>query len=220
MTTRPVLSTVVLDLGQVLVEWEPWRAHPELTRQAWDAVARQIGFDELNLRADAGERWADLEAEVAARWSELAGFVERYEREFAATLVGPVAGMPALVGQLRERGLRLLGLTNWSTETFPRGVAAVPAIGELEAVVVSGEIGLVKPDPAIFEHLLATHDVDPATALFVDDRADNVEAAVAVGFHGHVFTTAAALRRELAVLGVTLDDVPEQAPPSGSGAPA
>lgn len=215
-----MLSTVVLDLGQVLVEWEPWRAHPDLTRSAWDAVASQISFHELNLRADAGERWADLEAEVAARWPELAGFVEQYERAFAATLVGPVTGMPELVGQLRERGLRLLGLTNWSTETFPRGVAAVPAIGELEAVVVSGEVGLVKPDPAIFEHLLAEHDVDPATALFVDDRADNVEAAVALGFHGHVFTAAAALRRELAVLGVTLDVVQGEATPSGSGAPA
>lgn len=215
-----MLSTVVLDLGQVLVEWEPWRAHPELTRQAWDAVARQIGFLELNLRADAGERWADLEAEVAARWPELAGFVEQYERAFAATLVGPVAGMPELVGQLRERGLRLLGLTNWSTETFPRGVAAGPAIGDLEAVVVSGEVGLVKPDPAIYEHLLATHDVDPATALFVDDRADNVEAAVALGFHGHVFTAAAALRRELAALGVMLDVVQGEATPSGSGAHA
>lgn len=195
-----VIDTVVLDLGQVLVSWEPWRAHPDLTRQEWDAVAGRIGFHDLNLRADAGERWADLEVEVAARWPGTAGFVERYEREFAATLVGPVAGMPELVGELRERGTRLLGLTNWSTETFPRGVAAVPAIGELEAVVVSGEIGLVKPDPAIYEHLIATLEVEPARTLFVDDRAENVGAARALGFRGHVFTTATALRRELAVL--------------------
>ncbi|GMA31293.1 HAD-IA family hydrolase [Litorihabitans aurantiacus] len=98
--------------------------------------------------------------------------------------------------------MRLLGLTNWSAETFARGAAAVPTVSELEAVVVSGEIGLVKPDPAIYRHLVAQHDVDPARAVFVDDREENVVAARALGFHGRVFLTAERLRAELVGLGV------------------
>lgn len=196
------VDTVVLDLGQVLVSWEPHRAHPHLSAGEWNAVADEIDFPSYNLRADAGESWGSLEAEVAARWPQHAGFLARYVEAFPATLVGPVAGTAEVLAELREAGVRLLGLTNWSAETFPHGVGAAPWIGELEAVVVSGEIGLVKPDPAIFAHLVATHAVDPGRALFVDDRVENVAAAEREGFHGHVFTAAPGLRRALRALGV------------------
>ncbi|WP_419183538.1 HAD family hydrolase [Serinibacter arcticus] len=205
MSSESEIDTVVLDLGQVLVDWEPQRAHPHLSAQAWHAVAAEIDFHALNLRADAGETWASLEEEVAAAWPQHAGFLARYAEAFATTLTGPVPGMPELVGEMRARGLRLLGLTNWSSETFPHGRVAVPAMHELEAIVVSGDLGLVKPDPAIYQHLLDRFDVAPARALFVDDRLANVEAARALGLHGHVFTDAASLRRELAGLGVVID---------------
>ncbi|WP_284250154.1 hypothetical protein [Litorihabitans aurantiacus] len=99
-----VVDTVVLDLGQVVLRWEPWRAHPHLSITAWEAVAREIDFPSLNLRADAGESFASLEAEVAASWPEHAGFLARYEAAFADAIVGPVPGMPELVTDLRSAG--------------------------------------------------------------------------------------------------------------------
>lgn len=200
-----MITTLVLDLGQVLVHWEPWRAYPHLSAEEWHAVAGEIDFHDYNRRADAGESWASLEAEAARRWPQHAGFLATYLAEFARTLVGPVPGTAELVDEVRGHGIRMLGLTNWSAETFPHGVGAAPAIGELDGVVVSGAIGLSKPDPAIFAHLALTYDVDPAAALFVDDRVENVDAAVRLGFRGHVFTDAPGLRRELLALGLPLD---------------
>ena len=62
-----------------------------------------------------------------------------------------------------------------------------------ERVFVSGELQLVKPDAAIYEHVIAELGIDASDFLFVDNRSENVEGAQAVGGDGHVFTDAASL---------------------------
>jgi 2-haloacid dehalogenase len=122
----------------------------------------------------------------------------------------------ALLAELRAAGLRLFALTNWSAETFARGAPLFPFLDWFEAVVVSGEVGLVKPDPAIFRLLVERHGLDPARTVFVDDMPVNVRAAAALGFRAIRFTDAAALRRELGELGVLasggVDRGPDHAP--------
>ncbi len=80
-----------------------------------------------------------------------------------------------------------------------------------EGIVISGEVGVNKPDPRIFEHLLERFGIEPAKALFIDDSPANIDAATALGFRTIQFADATALRRELARLGL-LPDV-EAAPP-------
>lgn len=199
--TRAV-DTLVLDLGNVLLGWDPLGAFPELSRTDFDELAERIGFYALNLRADAGESWADLDAELARQHPEHAGLLLRYVRAFPATLTGPVPGMAGLVAAVQRAGVATYGLTNWSAETYPHGVGVAPVIGTLEGVVVSGDEGAVKPDPEIYRILLDRYDLDPTRALFVDDSARNVEAARALGLHGHLFTDAVPLFDELVRLGV------------------
>jgi len=62
-----------------------------------------------------------------------------------------------------------------------------------ERVFVSGELGLVKPNADIYEHVIAELGITPAELLFVDNKSENVEGARAVGGDGHVFTDAAGL---------------------------
>ena len=62
-----------------------------------------------------------------------------------------------------------------------------------ERVFVSGELGLVKPDAAIYEHVIDELGIISSELLFVDNKAENVEGARAVGGDGHVFTDAASL---------------------------
>jgi 2-haloacid dehalogenase len=68
-------------------------------------------------------------------------------------------------------------------------------------IVVSGTAKIAKPDPAIYQLAIRRFGIDPAGALFIDDRADNVAAAEAMGMAGHVFTDAAALKAELVARG-------------------
>jgi HAD superfamily hydrolase (TIGR01509 family) len=72
--------------------------------------------------------------------------------------------------------------------------------GLFDAVYASQRVGLVKPDPAFYIHILDKEGCQPEQTVFVDDAEVNVEAACKLGIHGLVFTGAAALRRDLAAL--------------------
>jgi 2-haloacid dehalogenase len=108
----------------------------------------------------------------------------------------------AILAELRAAGVRLLALTNWSAETFPIGAARFPFLAWFEAVIVSGEERLVKPDPAIFRLLVERHGLEPEGTVFVDDLAANVAAAAALGFRALRFSYAPSLRRDLVALGL------------------
>ena len=90
------------------------------------------------------------------------------------------------------------GLTNWSDELYPHAPARFDVLGLLDDVVVSGTEGVAKPDPAHLRGPGPTRTGLPLEPLvFVDDRADNVEAAVAAGMDALVFVDADRLRGDL-----------------------
>lgn len=199
--TRAV-DTLVLDLGNVVLGWDPARAFPELSAQEFEAMARRIDFYVLNRRADEGESFADLEAQISAVNPTHAGLLHRYHTSFALTVTPPLPGMVALVEEVRRAGLAIYGLTNWSDETFHHGMAAAPVIETFDGVVVSGREGVAKPEPRLFQVLLERYALAPERCLFVDDSPVNVTAARALGMAGHVFAGADALRAELERLNV------------------
>jgi len=205
VSARPVPTTVVLDLGNVLVRWDPRAVyHGRLAPDDVDAFFADVPFEHLARVTDAGTPWAVARAEVARRHPHHAGAVDLYVAHFADSLLGPVPGMHQLVTELRERGVRLLGLTNWSAETFHHAEPAAPAVGLLEAVLVSGEVHLAKPDPAIFTLLIERFALDPAATVFVDDSPPNVAAGAAAGLDALLFRDARTLRGELAARGLTV----------------
>lgn len=194
------VQAVVLDLGNVVVRWEPRAALAgRLDPAQVDRFFGEGVFDVLNRRLDAGLAWDEARAQLAPQHREA---FDLYRRHFAAALTGPVPGTADLVRDLHGLGIRLLGLTNWSAETFPHALPAAPAIGMLEDVVVSGREGIVKPDLRIFRLLLDRHGLDPGGTVFVDDSAVNVAAAAAVGLQAVLFTDAAGLRADLRRRGV------------------
>lgn len=101
--------------------------------------------------------------------------------------------MLELAASLHNRGLATALLSNSWGNTYP-----VEVLDPLfDVTVISGEVGLRKPDPAIFHHTLTALGTLPAQTVFVDDLQHNVDAARAVGLHGILHTdhasTAAAL---------------------------
>ena len=69
-----------------------------------------------------------------------------------------------------------------------------------DGVVVSGEEGVIKPDPRIFRVLLDRYRITPGEAVFIDDNPGNAAAAAALGIHGIHFRSPELLRRELEAL--------------------
>ncbi|MGH7317723.1 MAG: HAD-IA family hydrolase, partial [Candidatus Rokuibacteriota bacterium] len=101
----------------------------------------------------------------------------------------------ALTAEFRAAGGRTAFLSNSGPEVMARVRADHPLEARFDAVVISCEVGLAKPDPRIFRLCLERLALPAATALFVDDRADNVEAAARLGLQTFQFEGPDALER-------------------------
>jgi 2-haloacid dehalogenase len=197
------ITTVVFDLGQVLVGWEPRRIWSrELSDAEIDAFLLESDFARLNHSLDAGRSYVDARAELEARAPHHVATLDAYWNAVSESLTGPVAGTEEIVTELADLGLRLLGLTNWSAETIHHAPVAAPAISLLEDLLVSGREGLAKPDPAIFELLIERYGLTPAETFFTDDSPANIETARSLGLQVHLFTGAQGLRTALRAHGV------------------
>lgn len=202
-TRSPQITTVVFDLGQVLVGWDPYLAFaPDWTRAEFDSFTTEIGFAEFNHQQDAGRRIADARVALNESHPHRVAHFDQYIARFADTLTGPVPGSAAIVDELLAADTRVLGLTNWSEETFHEAARSAPVIDRLESVMVSGAVGLAKPDPTIYELLLERYDLDPAGTVFIDDTEVNVVSAAATGLVALRFTDATTLRTDLHRLGL------------------
>lgn len=97
-----------------------------------------------------------------------------------------IPGMGAVVARLRAAGRGLYLLSNISRE-FAANAHELPILQGFHGMVMSGPLGIVKPERGIYEHLLQKYNLDPATCVFVDDRAINIEGARAAGIAGYLF---------------------------------
>ena len=96
----------------------------------------------------------------------------------------------------------LFGLTNFSAETYPPTFERFEFLRWFDGILVSGDVGLIKPDPRIFALLIERFAIDPHRAVYIDDVAANVAAAHPFGIHAIHFTDPALLRAELVALGL------------------
>jgi 2-haloacid dehalogenase len=119
-------------------------------------------------------------------------------------LGGPIQETVDVLAELRKAGVRLFGLSNWSGETFEvaRRLPEYAFLGWFEAVVISGEVGIAKPDPRIFRHLLDRYGLEPSRTLFIDDVPANIDVANDLGMRAMRFVDAESLRAELASRGL------------------
>lgn len=203
--TKNHLTTVVFDLGAVLIDWDPRYVYRDLfpgDEPGMEAFLADVTSGTWNHQMDAGKPWADAVAELVAIHPERRDLIEAYWTRWSDMLGGPIAGTVAILRELLDAGVAAYALTNWSSETFPVARERFDFLGWFAGIVVSGEEGLAKPDPALYRVLLERYAIDPAQALFIDDRPDNVVAAEALGMRGVVFRTPEALRSDLIARGL------------------
>jgi len=200
-----VPSVVIFDVGNVLFDWNPRFLYERLIEddRALDAFLRDVATKEWHFQHDAGRPFAETSAELAALYPHHADLIAAWGPRFIEQLGDMLPGMRALVEELDARGVPLYAITNFSHEFWPPFRAREAAVFDrFRDIVVSGDELLTKPDPAIYHLALDRFGVAPAEAVFVDDRADNVAAADAVGIHGVLFTDADTLRVDLARYGL------------------
>lgn len=199
------MNAVVFDVGNVLYGWDP---DAFLVRQIADDEARLKFIEDTDLYGwhealDAGRPYDEAAAELTEKFPAYAALIRAWSDRFGETITGPVPGVHEIVEELDARGVPLFAITNFSADFWtPFHERERAFFDRFRGIVVSGREKLLKPDPAIYFLALDRFGLKPGEALFVDDRAINVEGAQAVGMHAHLFTGAEDLRSRLTAEGL------------------
>ena len=199
------VRAVVFDLGGVLIDWNPRHLYRKLfdgDAAAMEHFLATVCTPAWNEEQDSGRPFAEAVALLVARHPKQSELIAAYDRRWDEMLAGPIDGTVAILSELKARKTPLAALTNWSAEKFPVARRRFDFLAWFDAIVVSGEIGMRKPDPRIYRHLLESRGLDAGGALFIDDSAANVAAARALGMPALRFSAPAALRAEIEALGL------------------
>ena len=179
---------VFFDLGNVVMPWSPRRLYAELMPDVamLDWFTSEVITVAVNEEMDRGRPHTEVLGEVA--------------------LAHPIAGTVAIIDELGAAGVPRYALSNFATTTFERIVddPRFEVLHRLDGWLLSGEVGVIKPDPEIYAIACERFDVDPSEAVFIDDRANNVAAAQHFGLPAILFTDPQRLRAQLRALGLPL----------------
>lgn len=205
-----VVDAVVFDVGNVLIEWDPRHLYRRIFTHD-DATSDEAKINwfldevcppEWNLEQDRGRTIAEAEAEAIARHPDMAAAIRSFYGRFQVMIPRAIEGSVAVLHSLKAAGVPVHGLTNFSAETFPSTRDRFDFLNTFEVVVVSGEEGVIKPDPDIFHRLIDRAGLVPERTAFVDDSPANIAAATSFGFQAHRFVEPAAFRDWVAGLGL------------------
>lgn len=202
---EPGRSVVVFDVGGVLIDWDPRHLYRKLfsgDERAMEHFLANVCTHDWNRCQDAGRSFAEGARLLKLQHPDKAELIDAYGTRFDEMMAGPITGAVEILAELRDRGTPLYALSNFSAETFPPALERFDFLRWFHGMVISGEVGVIKPDPRIYEITLERFAIDPHRAVYIDDVAANADAARPFGIHGIHFTIPGALRAELVDLGL------------------
>ena len=202
--TGSAVDAVVFDIGGVLIDWNPRHLYRKLfngDEAAMEHFLATVCTQEWNEHNDRGRPLAEGVALLTAEHPHHAELIAAFVSRWHETIAGAIEGTVEVLAELKQHGTAVYALSNWSAETFPLARPRFEFLSWFDGMVISGEEGLIKPDPRIFEVLCERYELRPETTVFVDDIAANVEAAQALGFRAIQFVRPGELRAALVDLG-------------------
>ncbi len=192
------IEVLVFDLFGVLIGFDDGLVTARLARHCADPPAASERLHKLTARDDIITGVATL-PQVHRELVDTHDLTLAYPEFEAAWLEPyhhPIPGMAELVEDL-SRHYRLVLLSNVDRDYWRVVRTMHPELEHFESLLVSCDLGRAKPDAEVFQHVCQLTGTEPHQCFFVDDTAENVEAARLVGFHGHVFSSVPQLREVL-----------------------
>jgi 2-haloacid dehalogenase len=196
---RPSPLIVVFDIGNVLLRWD----RRNLFRKRFKDEARMEHFLATALNMDfvshtdiAPDFGAAVEARAKA-FPEFADELRLFRERWIQTIGGPIEENIALLRRLKAAGRPVHALSNFAAETFALVEAQYDFLSKFDTRVISGHVGVVKPDPRIYEILFQRVGRPASDLLFIDDSIANVRASEAAGMSAIHFRPSVDLESEL-----------------------
>jgi 2-haloacid dehalogenase len=191
---------VVFDFGGVLVDWNPLYLYSKIFNgdsQAAEKFLTEIGFEDWNTEMDRRRSLAGGIADLCRRFPQHAELIQVYDRRWEESVSGPIESNVQLLRTLKAAGYPVYGLSNCSVEKYWVMHHKYDFFAELDAIVLSGEVELLKPDPRIYEALLHKAGKVAKECVLIDDSAVNVAAAREQGWDAIHYQSPSQLQNEL-----------------------
>lgn len=184
--SRP--QAVIFDIGNVLTRWQPEAFYDRVIGQERrQALFAEVDLHGMNDRIDEGALFRETIydwAETYPHWqAEIRMWYDRWDELASPRIDGSIR----LQRALRARGVPVFALTNFGRYSFEEAVPKMDFLQDFDRRYVSGVMGVIKPDPRIYEMVEQDCGLPPENLLFTDDRADNITAAARRGWRTHQF---------------------------------
>lgn len=183
------IRNIVFDFGRVLVDWsrnylfDPYFNDAEKCRFFLDNICTPAWC----MKSDAGRPMLECIDELKAEWPGWEEPIQLFYDSWMTMCKGEWPGMSELIDELRAAGYAIYGLSNWPMEFFMKSREKVGTLQKVQDYVVSSYVGIAKPDPRIYHHLMEKYGLVPGECLFIDDVQANVDGALAVGMQALLF---------------------------------
>jgi 2-haloacid dehalogenase len=202
----PQIDCVVFDIGNVLIRWDPRNLYRRMgyADEATAAILAETRLIEVNHRVlDAGGPFGPTIAGLVERFPQHAEFLRAFDSRWHDMLGGSIEPSMAMLARLKRNGVPVHAISNFNREKLDIARRLFPELDGFDELVVSGDVGLVKPDAPIFELLVERRGLDVARTVFIDDNGDNIATAARLGFATiHFADGVTDLGRELLRLGL------------------
>jgi 2-haloacid dehalogenase len=195
----PRIRAVVFDVGGVLIDWDPRYLYRKIIpdQEQMEHFLADVCSPEWHAQHDLGVPYEDTIPALIAAHPEWAQEISAWDKRFVEMYGGAFDGTVALLSELHRRRVPLVASTNWGAESWVMAKSRYEFLGWFDGAVVSGEVGLAKPDPAFYELLIDTFGLVPHETLYIEDNYANLRAAADRGFVPHRFESAADLEIDL-----------------------
>ena len=196
-------QAVIFDIGNVLIEWQPERYYDSVIgEERRRAMFAAVDLHGMNDRVDLGENFTDVIYETAEEYPEFREEIRMWHDNWIKLATPAIDHSVRLQRALRAKGIPVFALTNFGIKSFDYAETQYSFLGEFDRRYISGHMGVIKPDPKIYQMLEDDCGVPPEALLFADDRQDNVDMARARGWQAHLFTNPKGWANELVSKGL------------------
>lgn len=182
------IKAVIFDIGNVLIEWHPERFYdsvigPERRREMFDAV----DLHAMNDLVDLGHHFTDTIYATAEEHPEWRAEIRMWHDRWIEMASPAIDHSVRLMAALQTKGVPVFSLTNFGIQSYDHAATHYAFLHKFDRDFISGHMKTIKPDATIYQKLEDASGLSGAELIFADDRADNIEAARARGWHAHHF---------------------------------
>jgi len=182
------IKAVVFDIGNVLIEWQPERFFDSVIGEdRRRAMFAAVDLHGMNDRVDMGHHFTETVHATADAYPDWRTEIHMWHDRWIEMAAPVIDHSVRLMGALQAKGMPVFSLTNFGIQTYDHAATFYPFLRQFDRDFISGHMGVIKPDPTIYQMLEDASGLSGDALIFADDRDDNIAAADARGWRTHLF---------------------------------